>query len=83
MLMRARFNDVSRYKQSSLVFQYYAGTVNAHTRVSRRPRDPPRIMDVLRDAQWRTNTPGLPVLSARQLVHMQSREDPAHVAAAI
>lgn len=35
-----------------------SGTVNAHTRVSRRPRDPPRIMDVLRDAQWRTNTPG-------------------------
>lgn len=26
--------------------------------LSRRPRDPPRIMDVLRDAQWRTNTPG-------------------------
>lgn len=27
-----------------------------HTRISRRPRDPPRIMDLLRDAQWRTNT---------------------------
>lgn len=36
---------------------------NAH--VPRCTRDPSCIMDVLSDAQWRTNTPGLPVLSAQ------------------
>lgn len=33
--------------------------------VPRCTRDPSCIMDVLSDAQWRTNTPGLPVLSAQ------------------
>lgn len=38
---------------------------HADTHVSRCTRDPSCIMDVLSDAQWRTNTPGLPVLSGQ------------------
>lgn len=38
---------------------------HAHAHVSRCTRDPSCIMDVLSDAQWRTNTPSLPVLSAQ------------------
>lgn len=76
MLMYAKAGKVDSMT-FPLVFQYYyAGTTNAHKRVSRRPRDPPRIMDVLRDAQWRTNT--LSVLSARQLVHVTRRRPGAH-----
>lgn len=48
-----------------VIMKVQSTRTHAYAHVWRRTRDPSCIMDVLSDAQWRTNTPGLPVLSAQ------------------